>query len=155
MWVGECFFWSQLTRVVPDKILKGHKMVVCVSFLISAHCALCICSILRAMAVNNKCVVSCCNACINNQVTVHEFETAVQHAERDRQWDPLFSDIIATFRAAIRWAVTRPSRSLSYFLWSKESPKANHWKCLKLNSTGWWPFMQFNQQQKSNEANIC
>jgi len=25
---GECFFWYQLTRVVPDK--NGHKMVVCV-----------------------------------------------------------------------------------------------------------------------------
>jgi len=27
-WVGECFFWYRLTRVVPD---KGHKtVVVCV-----------------------------------------------------------------------------------------------------------------------------
>jgi len=28
--MGECFFWYQLTRVVPDKNPESHKMVVVV-----------------------------------------------------------------------------------------------------------------------------
>jgi len=33
-WVGECFFWCRLTRVVPDKILSRKTAVcVCVLFL--------------------------------------------------------------------------------------------------------------------------
>jgi len=30
VWVGECFFWYRLIRVVPDKIHRAEKMVVVV-----------------------------------------------------------------------------------------------------------------------------
>jgi len=34
-WVGECFFWYRLTRVV---LAKGHKTVVVVVVVVVGHC---------------------------------------------------------------------------------------------------------------------
>jgi len=35
-WVGECFFWCRLTRVVPDKIHRAVKLL-CVCTWVSRH----------------------------------------------------------------------------------------------------------------------
>jgi len=42
VWVGECFFWYRLTRVVPDKIHRAVKWL----------CVLCVCILVHEMVIH-------------------------------------------------------------------------------------------------------
>jgi len=81
------------------------------------------CSILRATTINNMCMASCFTACANSRVMVHGLENVLLHVGgRGRHCAALFSAIIATFTAAVGWAVTRPHRSIDLTVWSFQPP---------------------------------